>query len=86
MTVNWSKPSVKDFENQKGKQYRNDRITSTEALIRSVKREKLPPPNLYKPLRQSRILGPANSKTHQLHMVANAQYYGKQTPGFGYKP
>ena len=49
MTINWSKPSTNDFDNQKGKQYRNDRITSTEALIRAVKREKLPPPNLYKP-------------------------------------
>ena len=86
MVKNWSKKSIYDYEQQRGRQYRSDRVTSTQALIKSVKAAKLPAPNAYKPKRQSRILGPANAKSPQMAMIANAQWYAKQTPGHSYKP
>lgn len=86
MVKNWVKKSSLDFEKQRGRQYHNDRVTETAQLIKDVKTAKEPAPNHYKPKRQSRILGPANSKGAQMHMIANTVWYAKQTPGFSYKP
>lgn len=49
MTKNWSKKSPHDYENQKGKTYRSDRITNTANIIKKAKRDKYPGPNFYKP-------------------------------------
>ena len=86
MRRNWVKKSPYDYEQNRGKQYRNDRVTEVAEHIATVKKARSPAPNAYKPKHTNRILGPANCKSQQMQMVANAQWYGKQTPGFSYKP
>ena len=71
MIRHWGKRSTKDYERQRGKQYHTDRITDTHALIKSVKKAKLPAPNAYKPTLRTRILGPSNSNARQLQWIDN---------------
>ena len=86
MRKNWVKKSPYDYEQNRGKQYRRDRITDVAELVKSVKKARSPAANHYKIKHTKRILGPANSKSAQLQSVANSQWYGKQTPGYHYKP
>ena len=60
MVRNWAKKGHHDYEQQRGRQYREDRETEVAQHMRKTKRAKLPAPNAYKPRRQSRILGPVN--------------------------
>ena len=63
MTRNWTSKSGQGYDANNGKHMIVDRVTEVAALIKSVKRERLPAPNAYKPKRQSRILGPVNCDT-----------------------
>ena len=84
MTRDWTKNGPFDF--QKGKHYKHERVTEVMEHIKRVKREKSPAPNLYKPKHIEHIPGAPTSKSHQLQMIPNAQWYSKQTPGFVHKP
>ena len=50
-TRNWAKKPRHDYEQQKGRQYREDRITEVTEHIKKVKREKSPAPGTYNPKR-----------------------------------
>jgi len=71
MTKNWSKKSPHDYENQKGKTYRSDRITDTAKIMKKARRDKYPAPNLYK-IKDKKFVGVVNYEIPQLHEMANA--------------
>jgi len=51
MTKSWVKKGGQGYDPNNGKHYHDDRITEVAALIKQVKRERLPAPNAYKPKR-----------------------------------
>ena len=88
MTRDWIKQSTFSYELNKGKQYRSDRITSTDEYILEAKRKAYPGPDAYAPKRQKKIAGVpfSDQKDDQLQMAANAEWYAKATPGAKYRP
>ena len=49
MTKDWGAKSPFDFENQKGKIFRYDRMTNTAKIMDAAKKAKFPAPTHYKP-------------------------------------
>ena len=86
LTKDWGKKSPYDYENQKGKIFRYDRMTNTANIMRLAKIAKFPGPTSYTPKRQSKnpIIGPMYYSSTQMSMIPSMVWKGKQTPGHCY--